>query len=59
MQPFHVKYNDIDMEIGGMHGFDQSIDYVIAMKVPRAMLGSDANNLLNNLAQQAVAKVYR
>jgi hypothetical protein len=29
---FHIKYNDIDMEIGGMHGFDQSIDYVIAMK---------------------------
>jgi hypothetical protein len=52
VQPFHVKYSGIDMEIGGMHGFDQSIDYVIAMKVPRAMLGSDANNLVNNLAQQ-------
>ena len=25
----------------------------IAMKVPRAMLGGDANNLVNNLAQQA------
>jgi hypothetical protein len=56
VQPFHVKYNDIDMEISGMHGFDQSIDYVIAMKVPRAMLGSDANNLVNNLAQQASSK---
>jgi hypothetical protein len=52
VQPFHIKYNDIDMEIGGMHGFDQSIDYVIAMKVPRAMLGGDVNNLVNNLAQQ-------
>ncbi len=56
VQPFHVKVSDIDMEIGGMHGFDQSIDYVIAMKVPRAMLGSDANNLVNNLAQQASSK---
>ena len=56
VQPFHVKTNDIDMEIGGMHGFDQSIDYVVAMKVPRAMLGADANNLMNNLAQQAVSK---
>jgi len=53
VQPFHVKYNGIDMEIGGMHGFDQSIDYVIAMKVPRSMLGGDANNLLNNLVSQA------
>ena len=56
VQPFHYKYNNIDMEIGGMHGFDQSINYVIAMKVPRAMMGADANNLLNNLSQQAVAK---
>jgi hypothetical protein len=36
--------------------FDQSIDYVIAMKVPRAMLGGDANNLINNLVQQANSK---
>ena len=53
VQPFHIKYEGIDMEIGGVHGFDQSIDYVIAMKVPRSMLGSDANNLVNNLVQQA------
>ncbi len=56
VQPFHLKYQDIDMEIGGMHGFDQSIDYVIAMKVPRALMGADANNLVNNLAQQANSK---
>ena len=56
VQPFHYKYDNIDMEIGGMHGFDQSIDYVIAMKVPRAMMGAEANNLVNNLAQQAVSK---
>ncbi len=56
VKPFHVKYNTIDMEIGGMHGFDQSIDYIIAMKVPRAMMGTDANNLVNNLSQQATAK---
>ncbi len=53
VQPFHVKYEGVDMEVGGMHGFDQSIDYAIAMKVPRAMMGSEANGLVNNLAQQA------
>ena len=56
VQPFHVKISDIDMEIGGMHGFDQSIDYVIAMKVPRAMMGAYANNLANNLVQQVNSK---
>ena len=40
VKPFTVKVKDIEMQIGGMHGFDQSIDYVIAMKVPRKYLGS-------------------
>ncbi len=56
VQPFKMKISDIDMEIGGMHGFDQSIDYVVAMKVPRAMMGAEANNLVNNLAQQVSSK---
>ena len=44
------------MQIGGMHGFDQSIDYVVAMKVPRKYLGAEGNNLINNLASQASSK---
>lgn len=56
VKPFQVKVKDIEMEVGGIHGLDQSIDYVINMKVPRALLGSQANNLVNNLAKQASAK---
>lgn len=56
VKPFHVKVKDIDMEIGGMHGLDQSIDYAIAMKVPRSLIGSEGNALINNLAQQAANK---
>ena len=56
VNPFTVKVKDIEMQIGGMHGFDQSIDYVIAMKVPRKYLGSEGNNLINNLATQASNK---
>ena len=44
------------MQIGGMHGFDQGIDYIIGMKVPRKYLGSAGNTLVNNLAAQATAK---
>jgi hypothetical protein len=51
-----ITLKDIEMEIGGMHGFDQSIDYIIAMKVPRRYLGSEGNNLVNNLATQASNK---
>ena len=41
------------MQVGGMHGFDQSIDYIIGMKLPRKYLGAAGNSLINNLAAQA------
>jgi hypothetical protein len=56
VQPFHVKVKDIDMEIGGMHGLDQSINYAIGMKLPRNLIGAQGNALINNLAQQASNK---
>jgi hypothetical protein len=56
VKPFNVKVQDVDMEIGGKHGLDQSIDYVINMKVPREKLGSKANALVNTLATQASSK---
>jgi hypothetical protein len=56
VKPFQVKVKGIYMEIGGMHGLDQSINYVIGMKVPRSMMGAQGNALINNLAQQASSK---
>lgn len=53
VKPFQVKLKDITMEIGGVHGLDQSLDYTIAMKVPRSMIGAKGNQLLNNLITQA------
>jgi hypothetical protein len=56
VKPFPLKYKDIEMEVGGMHGFDQSIDYIVQMKVPRKYLGTQGNNMVNGLAAQATAK---
>lgn len=56
VKPFNLKVKDIDMQVGGMHGFDQSIDYIIGMKVPRKYLGTNGNTLVNNLASQANSK---
>ena len=52
VKPFKVKVKDIDMEIGGMHGLDQSLDYVINMKLPRALMGEKGNAFINNLVGQ-------
>ena len=54
VKPFNVKvHDDIDMQVGGMHGLDQSLEYIIGMKLPRKYLGSAGNSLINNLASQA------
>lgn len=55
VKPFTVKIKDIEMQIGGMHGFDQSMQYVVQMKVPRKYLGSQGNNLLNSLSAKATS----
>ena len=56
VKPFNVKVNDIDIQIGGLHGLDQAIDYAVQMKVPRKYFGDQGNDLLNNLASQATKK---
>jgi len=56
VKPFTVKVKDIAMEIGGMHGFDQSIDYIINMKLPRALMGDKGNAFVNNLVSQVNSK---
>lgn len=56
VKPFTVKLKDIDMEIGGLQGFDQSIDYTVNLKLPRTLMGAQANQLINNLASTASSK---
>ena len=52
VKPFTVKVKDIEMEIGGMQGLDQSLDYIINLKLPRALMGDKGNTLVNNLITQ-------
>ncbi len=44
------------MEIGGMHGIDQSLDYTINLKMPRALIGTKGNQVVNDLISKANAK---
>jgi len=56
VKPFNFRIQDMELEVGGKHGLDQSIDYVLNLKVPREKLGSKANALVDNLASQASSK---
>jgi hypothetical protein len=56
VKPFTIKVKDIEMLIGGTHGFDQSLDYLVQMKLPRKYLGAQGNALINSLVTQASNK---
>ncbi|MBL7735112.1 MAG: AsmA family protein [Chitinophagaceae bacterium] len=54
--PFKVNVKDIEMEIGGMHGFDQSMDYALRLNIPRSIIGEKGNQLVNDLFNKAAGK---
>lgn len=57
IKPFHIKYQDITAEIGGSHGFDQSMNYNVKMDVPAKYLGPEVNKLLAKLTPADAAKI--
>jgi|GEM_PF-6843828 len=44
------------MAIAGSHGIDQSLDYTLNLVLPRSVMGTQANSLINNLVTQATNK---
>jgi len=53
VQPFDLKYQDMNANLGGSTGFDQTIDYDMKLTVPRDKFGGQANAILDNLISQA------
>lgn len=49
VKPFDIKYQDITVNVGGSHGFDQSMNYNLKFDVPVKYLGKDVTNLLAKL----------
>ncbi|RZJ68868.1 MAG: AsmA family protein [Flavobacterium sp.] len=49
IKPFNIKYQDIAIQVGGQHGFDQSMNYNIAFDVPAKYLGTEVTKLLSSL----------
>jgi len=53
VDPFDLNYNNYNATIGGWTAMDQSIDYIMNLAIPREEFGSAANDVLNNLVNQA------
>ena len=57
VKPIDLKYQDIKINVGGSHGFDQSMAYNLKLDVPAKYLGSEANALLAKLSPADAAKL--
>lgn len=57
VKPFDIKYQDIKINVGGQHGFDQSMNYNLKFDVPAKYLGNDANKLIAKLTPAEANKL--
>ncbi len=57
IKPFELKYQDIKMNIGGQHGFDQNMNYNLKFDLPAKYLGPEVNKLLAKLSPSEVNKL--
>ncbi|MDX9906331.1 MAG: AsmA-like C-terminal region-containing protein [Bacteroidales bacterium] len=53
VKPFDFKALGIDMNLGGRTSLDQTIGYELKMKIPRTMMGGEANKVVNDLLASA------
>jgi hypothetical protein len=57
VRPFELKYQDVKVNVGGQHGFDQSMNYNLKFDVPAKYLGAEVNKLLAKLSPADVNKL--
>ena len=57
VKPFELKYQDVKVNVGGQHGFDQSMNYNLKFDVPAKYLGPEVNKLLAKLSPADVNKL--
>ena len=53
VQPFDVKLGGTTIRVAGSNGLDQSLQYTLGLRVPRSMLGGEANQAVAGLVSKA------
>lgn len=57
VKPIALKYQDIAINLGGEHGFDQSMKYNVKLDVPAKYLGTEANKIIASLSATEASKI--
>ncbi len=53
--PFDVKINKMSANVSGYSSFDETLDYLMKMKIPRSELGGEFNKMAEGMLVQANA----
>jgi hypothetical protein len=53
VKPFDVKAGPINLTVAGSNGIDQSLDYDLALRIPRAIMGTEANQAVTNIINKS------
>ncbi|WP_130735255.1 AsmA-like C-terminal region-containing protein [Flavobacterium sp. J27] len=57
LKPLNLTYQDINMTVGGTHGFDQTMNYDVKFDVPAKYLGTEVTSLLSKLTPADQQKI--
>ncbi len=57
VKPFHIKYQDIDIEVSGNHNFDKTLSYNAVFNVPAKYLGSEVNRLIGKIDESSTNSI--
>jgi len=53
VEPFDLNFGDSKMVVSGSHGIDQTMDYMMDMRIAKSDMGSAANEMLNRVSAMA------
>ncbi|WP_299670162.1 AsmA-like C-terminal region-containing protein [uncultured Polaribacter sp.] len=57
VKPFNLNYKDVGIQIGGKHGFDNSMNYNITFDVPVKYLGNSVTSAIAKLTPKDAAEI--
>ncbi len=57
IKPFTLKYDDIDIQVGGAHGFNNELGYTATFNVPAKYFGNEVGGLLSKLSEEDIKEV--
>ena len=57
IKPFTIMYEDIPIEVSGMHTFSNNLQYDVVLQVPAKYLGGEVNRLIGKINDPEVEKI--